>query len=82
MMAPLALPNSEELLVETGPPTDSASFGLGSPQSAREIRARPIDIDKEIPLLFVDDSAANLLHAPQSITQSTHSSGGRETSGG
>jgi hypothetical protein len=58
MMAPLALPNSEELLVETGPPTDSVSFGLGSPQSAREIRARPIDIDKEIPLLFVDDATA------------------------
>ena len=34
-------------------------FGLGSPQSAREsLRARPLDPEKEIPLLFVDDDAS------------------------
>ena len=59
-VAPLSLPADGELFVETGPPTDSHhSLGLGSPQSAREIRARPIDIDKEIPLMFVDDDAGN-----------------------
>ena len=55
-MAPLALPGESDLFVDTGPPTDSQSFGLGSPTSARQIRDRPIDVDKEIPLLFVDDT--------------------------
>ena len=58
----LSLPN-DELLVETGPPTDS--LGMGSP-AAREIRARPIDVDKEIPLLFVDDEAPGSSLTPSS----------------
>ena len=55
-MAPLVVPGDQELFIDTGPPTDSQSFSLASPSpAAREIRARPIDVEKEIPLLFVDD---------------------------
>ena len=54
-LAPLSMP--DDLAVESAPPT-GADFGPGSPlagSTVREIRARPLDIDKEIPLLFVDD---------------------------
>ena len=59
-LLPLALPHGEELLVDTGPPTNPDSFGTSSPTSAREIRARPIDIDKEIPLFFEQDPLLSL----------------------
>ena len=52
-----------------------------SPQSGREIRARPIDVERETPLVFVDDYegiAADtnphlLVHIPASRTTSTAS---------
>ena len=50
------MPN--ELLIDPGPPTGN-DFGPGTPlgtSTPREIRARPLDVDKEIPLLFVDDA--------------------------
>ena len=76
-MPPLSLPNPEELLVETGvdhsgPLTNDSM--LGTPTSAREIRARPIDVDKEIPLLFVDDGDPSGGLTPSSSNAELHGS--------
>lgn len=58
-LPPLSVP-PDDVFVDPGPTTatESPYFGAMSPLGTpREIRARPIDIEKEIPLLFVDDSA-------------------------
>ena len=66
-LAPLSMP--DDLAVESAPPT-GADFGPSSPlagSTVREIRQRPLDIDKEIPLLFVDDGPSAEAPLPYAV---------------
>jgi len=55
---PRAQPTPLPISIETAPDqleNDGGEAAVSPPISLREIRARPLDVDKELPLLFVDD---------------------------